>query len=113
MVTGDELAAADRSRRPRMLRDADVVARVAPEQKLQVVEALRDAGRVVGMVGDAANDDAAVRAAGNRIARTRPATTPSPPIAAAGTEVMLVRAGLNPAGADRGRPDGPPVRQAA
>ncbi len=27
--------------------------------------------------------------------------------------VMLVRAGLNPAGADRGRPDGPPVRQAA
>ncbi|MCX5608203.1 transposase [Streptomyces sp. NBC_00047] len=27
--------------------------------------------------------------------------------------VMLVRAGLNPADADRGRPDGPPVRQAA
>lgn len=27
--------------------------------------------------------------------------------------VMLVRAGLNPAGADRGRPDGPPVRKAA
>ncbi|MGA5129005.1 transposase [Streptomyces blastmyceticus] len=27
--------------------------------------------------------------------------------------VMLVRAGLDPAGADRGRPDGPPVRQAA
>jgi cation-transporting ATPase I len=41
VVTGDELAAADRSRRSRMLRDADVVARVAPEQKLQVVEALR------------------------------------------------------------------------
>lgn len=47
VVTGDELAAADRSARSRMLRDADVVARVAPEQKLQVVEALRDAGRVV------------------------------------------------------------------
>ncbi|MFF4430755.1 RNA-guided endonuclease InsQ/TnpB family protein [Streptomyces sp. NPDC001513] len=27
--------------------------------------------------------------------------------------VMLIRAGLNPAGADRGRPDGPPVRRAA
>ncbi|MEV6613927.1 cation-translocating P-type ATPase [Streptomyces sp. NPDC051051] len=63
VVTGDELAAADRSVRSRMLRDADVVARVAPEQKLQVVEALRDAGRVVGMVGDGANDAAAIRAA--------------------------------------------------
>ncbi|MDN3025794.1 cation-translocating P-type ATPase [Streptomyces sp. S.PB5] len=63
VVTGDELAAADRSVRSRMLRDAGVVARVAPEQKLQVVEALRDAGRVVGMVGDGANDAAAIRAA--------------------------------------------------
>ncbi|MET9500632.1 cation-translocating P-type ATPase [Streptomyces sp. NPDC006622] len=63
VVTGDELAAADRSVRSRMFRDADIVARVAPEQKLQVVEALRDAGRVVGMVGDGANDAAAIRAA--------------------------------------------------
>jgi cation-transporting ATPase I len=62
-VTGDDLAAADRAGRARMLRDAGVVARVAPEQKLQVVEALRDAGRVVGMVGDGANDAAAIRAA--------------------------------------------------
>ncbi|MGV9887651.1 HAD-IC family P-type ATPase [Streptomyces sp. NPDC003395] len=63
VVTGDELAAADRTERARMLRDCGVVARVAPEQKLQVVEALRDAGRVVGMVGDGANDAAAIRAA--------------------------------------------------
>jgi cation-transporting ATPase I len=63
VVTGDELAAADRSARARMLRDAGVVARVAPEQKLQVVESLRDAGRVVAMVGDGANDAAAIRAA--------------------------------------------------
>lgn len=63
VVTGDELAAADRAARARMLRDAGVVARVAPEQKLQVVESLRDAGRVVGMVGDGANDAAAIRAA--------------------------------------------------
>ncbi|MFJ1967547.1 HAD-IC family P-type ATPase [Streptomyces sp. NPDC087903] len=63
VVTGDELAAADRSARSRTLKDADIVARVAPEQKLQVVEALRDAGRVVGMVGDGANDAAAIRAA--------------------------------------------------
>ncbi|MGC0333592.1 cation-transporting ATPase I [Streptomyces sp. SAI-170] len=63
VVTGEELAAADRSVRARMLRDAGVVARVAPEQKLQVIEALRDAGLVVGMVGDGANDAAAIRAA--------------------------------------------------
>ncbi|MBZ9641849.1 cation-translocating P-type ATPase [Streptomyces sp. PSKA30] len=63
VITGDELAAADRSERARMLYDVGVVARVAPEQKLQVVEALMDAGRVVGMVGDGANDAAAIRAA--------------------------------------------------
>ncbi|MFG2550407.1 HAD-IC family P-type ATPase [Streptomyces sp. NPDC048581] len=63
VVTGDELASADREARARMLDDMGVVARVAPEQKLQVVEALRDAGRVVGMVGDGANDAAAIRAA--------------------------------------------------
>ncbi|MFR0354381.1 cation-translocating P-type ATPase [Streptomyces sediminimaris] len=63
VVTGDELMAADRSARSRMLEDVAVVARVAPEQKLQVIEALRDAGRVVAMVGDGANDAAAIRAA--------------------------------------------------
>lgn len=63
VVTGDELAAVDRSARARMLRDVGVVARVAPEQKLQVIESLRDAGRVVAMVGDGANDAAAIRAA--------------------------------------------------
>ncbi|MFJ8531918.1 HAD-IC family P-type ATPase [Streptomyces sp. NPDC093591] len=63
VVTGDELASAGREERARLLRDMGVVARVAPEQKLQVIEALRDAGRVVGMVGDGANDAAAIRAA--------------------------------------------------
>ncbi|MFJ9909022.1 HAD-IC family P-type ATPase [Streptomyces sp. NPDC101152] len=63
VVTGDELTSADRSARARMLRDVGVVARVAPEQKLQVIEAFRDAGRVVAMVGDGANDAAAIRAA--------------------------------------------------
>ncbi|MET8331519.1 cation-translocating P-type ATPase [Streptomyces sp. NPDC005181] len=63
VVTGDDLAAVDRAGRARLLQDCGVVARVAPEQKLQVVEALREAGRVVGMVGDGANDAAAIRAA--------------------------------------------------
>jgi cation-transporting ATPase I len=63
VVTGPELAALDRAGRARVLRDAGVIARVAPEQKLHVIEALRAADRVVAMVGDGANDAAAIRAA--------------------------------------------------
>ncbi len=63
VATGDELTAVDRAGRARLLADCQVIARVAPEQKLQVVEALQEAGRVVAMVGDGANDAAAIRAA--------------------------------------------------
>ncbi|GAA3433269.1 cation-translocating P-type ATPase [Kutzneria kofuensis] len=63
VVTGEDLARRDRSGRTELLADAGVIARVAPEQKLQVVEALRAAGRVTAMVGDGANDAAAIRAA--------------------------------------------------
>ncbi|MFE6409085.1 cation-translocating P-type ATPase [Streptomyces sp. NPDC057837] len=63
VVTGDELVAMERRQRVRVLHDAGVIARVAPEQKLHVVEALQQAGRVVAMAGDGANDAAAIRAA--------------------------------------------------
>ncbi|MEU6346904.1 cation-translocating P-type ATPase [Streptomyces sp. NPDC046977] len=63
VVTGDDLASLDRGKRAEHVRDCGVVARVAPEQKLHVIEALREAGRVVGMVGDGSNDAAAIRAA--------------------------------------------------
>ncbi|MCK7624344.1 cation-translocating P-type ATPase [Streptomyces sp. RS10V-4] len=63
IATGDELAGLDQAGRARRLRGCEVVARVAPEQKVQVIEALREAGRVVAMVGDGANDAAAIRAA--------------------------------------------------
>ncbi len=63
VVTGDDLVAMGRTERVRALHGAGVVARVAPEQKLHVVEALQQAGRVVAMVNDGANDAAAIRAA--------------------------------------------------
>ncbi|MFD8706809.1 HAD-IC family P-type ATPase [Kitasatospora sp. NPDC059648] len=63
LATGDELAGLDRTGRARALGGCDVVARVAPEQKVLVVEALRESGRVVAMVGDGANDAAAIRTA--------------------------------------------------
>jgi len=63
VVTGDQLAVLDRAGRARVLHHAAVIARVAPEQKLQVIDALHTAGRVVAMVGDGANDAAAIRAA--------------------------------------------------
>lgn len=63
VVTGQQLATLDRTQRAQLLRDAGVIARVAPEQKLQVIEALQAAQRIVAMVGDGTNDAAAIRAA--------------------------------------------------
>jgi cation-transporting ATPase I len=43
--------------------DTTIFARVSPEQKVRIVEALRAAGRVVAMTGDGTNDAAAIRLA--------------------------------------------------
>jgi cation-transporting ATPase I len=63
VLTGHQLVTLDRSQRERLLCNAGVIARVTPEQKLQVIEALQAAKRVVAMVGDGANDAAAIRTA--------------------------------------------------
>ena len=62
-VTGPELEAMSDDRLRQRVRDVSVFARVLPEQKLRLVEALKANGEVVGMTGDGVNDAPALKAA--------------------------------------------------
>ncbi|HTY30808.1 cation-translocating P-type ATPase [Mycobacterium sp.] len=62
-VTGAELTALDEDDRAKLASDVQVFARVSPEQKVQIVAALQHSGQAVAMVGDGANDAAAIRMA--------------------------------------------------
>jgi Ca2+-transporting ATPase len=62
-VTGSELDAMDESELRRRVRTTSIFARVVPEQKLRLVEALQANGEIVAMTGDGVNDAPALRAA--------------------------------------------------
>jgi Ca2+-transporting ATPase len=62
-MTGPALEAMDDARLAQAVRATQVFARVRPEQKLRLVEALRAAGDVVAMTGDGVNDAPALKAA--------------------------------------------------
>ena len=83
VVTGVEWAAASSEERLRAVREVDVFARIRPEAKLEIVQALSDAGEVVAMTGDGVNDAPALKAAAIGIALGR-----------RGTEVAQGAAGL-------------------
>ncbi|GAA1926092.1 cation-transporting P-type ATPase [Streptomyces sodiiphilus] len=63
VVSGPELAAMEPERYREALGEATVLARVSPEQKLRMVEALQAEGHVVAMTGDGVNDAPALRQA--------------------------------------------------
>ena len=63
IVTGAELDEMDDTELSRRTKDADVFARILPEQKLRIVNALKADGEVVAMTGDGVNDAPSLKAA--------------------------------------------------
>ena len=62
-IDGAELARLDQAALVERLRSAGIFARVLPEQKLRIVEALKADGEIVAMTGDGVNDAPALKAA--------------------------------------------------
>ena len=63
VVTGDELALMDEDELARRVATTNVFARIMPEQKLRIVNALKANGEVVAMTGDGVNDAPSLKAA--------------------------------------------------
>ncbi|PND59657.1 carbonate dehydratase [Mycobacterium sp. ENV421] len=63
VLAGADLAALDSEELQEAVAEATVFARVSPEQKLRLVEALQARGHVVAMTGDGVNDAPALRQA--------------------------------------------------
>jgi len=63
VLTGPELSAMETAELQQRIRDVNVFARVVPEQKLLIVDALKKNGEIVAMTGDGVNDAPALKSA--------------------------------------------------
>jgi Ca2+-transporting ATPase len=63
VITGPELAAMDDAQLRQRAGNVNIFARVVPEQKLRIVQALKANGEIVAMTGDGVNDAPALKAA--------------------------------------------------
>jgi Ca2+-transporting ATPase len=63
VCSGAELRALDDASLARRVRDTSVFARISPDEKLRIVNALKAGGEIVAMTGDGVNDAPALKAA--------------------------------------------------
>jgi Ca2+-transporting ATPase len=63
IISGEQLAALSDADLAQRVRTATIFARIMPEQKLRIVEALKSDGEVVAMTGDGVNDAPSLKAA--------------------------------------------------
>lgn len=63
VVTGEQVKLADESELDALVRNVNVFARILPEQKLRIVQALKRGGEIVAMTGDGVNDAPSLKAA--------------------------------------------------
>ena len=63
IVTADELTALTESERAARIRRSTIFARISPEQKFLIVDALKNDGAIVAMTGDGVNDAPALHRA--------------------------------------------------